>query len=320
MTPWTTYHALKKEYDAREEPYDSRQGPYTEFNRKIMTPFLESRRKTWAFLGGVVLALLVSILLIVVNLVPLKMLPFDNKNEFLVLVDMPRGTTLETTDKVTSDLERYLSTVNEVRDLESYVGVASPVDFNGLVRQYYFRKGSYVADIRVNLVGKEERAFQSHAIVLRIRPDIDKIAKANNANVKIVEVPPGPPVLSTILRKSMASEASYQTHDRASKEGQKTDGVHSGRVDVDDTVEAPQTRYHFVVDKTKAGLNGISEEDVVKSAKIFLGGESPTILHSNTEREPLEINLRLPRDLRSRPEDMGPLRVKASDRLIGAFQ
>jgi multidrug efflux pump subunit AcrB len=215
---------------------------------------------------------------------------------------------------VTSDLERYLSTVNEVRDLESYVGVASPVDFNGLVRQYYFRKGSHVADIRVNLVGKEERAFQSHAIVLRIRPDIEKIAQANNANIKLVEVPPGPPVLSTVVAEVYGPPgASYQNITEQAKKVRKLMESTLDVVDVDDTVEAPQTRYHFIVDKTKAGLNGIAEEDVVRSAKIFLGGESPTILHSNTEREPLEINLRLPRDLRSRPEDMGPLRVKASD-------
>jgi multidrug efflux pump subunit AcrB len=314
VTPWTTYHALKKEYDKEEKPYDFKTGGVYRLYKKIMTPFLESRRKTYMFLGGVVLALLGSIMLIVVNLVPLKMLPFDNKNEFLVLVDMPRGTTLETTDKVTANLERYLSTVNEVRDLESYVGVASPVDFNGLVRQYYYRKGSYLADIRVNLAGKEERAFQSHAIVLRIRPDIERIARENNANVKIVEVPPGPPVLSTIVAEVYGPPgASYQNIAEQAKKVRKQMESTLDVVDVDDTVEAPQTRYHFIVDKTKAGLNGISEEDIVRSAKIFLGGESPTILHSDTEREPLEINLRLPRDLRSRPEDMGPLRIKAGD-------
>jgi multidrug efflux pump subunit AcrB len=312
VTPWTTYHALKKEYDKEEKPYDFKTGGVYRLYKKIMTPFLESRRKTYMFLGGVVLALLGSIMLIVVNLVPLKMLPFDNKNEFLVLVDMPRGTTLETTDKVTANLERYLSTVNEVRDLESYVGVASPVDFNGLVRQYYYRKGSYLADIRVNLAGKEERAFQSHAIVLRIRPDIERIARENNANVKIVEVPPGPPVLSTIVAEVYGPPgASYENIAEQAKKVRKQMESTLDVVDVDDTVEAPQTRYHFIVDKTKAGLNGISEEDIVRSAKIFLGGESPTILHSDTEREPLEINLRLPRDLRSRPEDMGPLRIKA---------
>jgi multidrug efflux pump subunit AcrB len=314
VTPWTTYHALKKEYEEQAKPYDFRTGAIYRIYRRVITPFLESRRKTYMFLGGVVLALLGSLMLVALKLVPLKMLPFDNKNEFLVLVDMPRGTTLETTDKVASDLENYLSTVNEVRDLESYVGIASPVDFNGLVRQYYFRKGSYVADIRVNLLEKYKRAFQSHAIVLRIRPDIHKISERDGANVKIVETPPGPPVLSTIVAEVYGPpQASYRDIIEQAKKVRKLMESTLDVVDVDDTVEAPETRYHFVVDRTKAGLNGITEDDIVKSAKIFLGGESPTAMHSDSEREPLEINLRLPRELRSRPEDMGPLRIKAAD-------
>ena len=135
VTPWTTYHALKKEYDKEEKPYDFRSGGVYRTYRRIITPFLEDRRKSYYFLGGIVAALVLSMSLVVVKLVPVKMLPFDNKNEFLLLVDMPEGTTLESTDKVVTDLERYLATVNEVRDLESYVGLASPMDFNGMVRQ-----------------------------------------------------------------------------------------------------------------------------------------------------------------------------------------
>ncbi|HTY25929.1 MAG TPA: efflux RND transporter permease subunit [Desulfomonilaceae bacterium] len=314
VTPWITYHALKREYGEQEKPYDFKTGAVYRIYKRVITPFLESRRKTYMFLGGVFLALLGSLTLVAFKLVPLKMLPFDNKNEFLVLVDMPRGTTLETTDKVVSDLEHYLSTLNEVRDLESYVGIASPVDFNGLVRQYYFRKGSYVADIRVNLLEKYERAFQSHAMALRIRPDIRQLSERVGANVKIVEVPPGPPVLSTIVAEVYGPPgATYRNIIDEAKKVRKMMESTVDVVDVDDTVEAPQTRYHFVVDRTKAGLNGITQDDVVRSAEIFLGGESPTAMHSDAEREPLEINLRLPRDLRSRPEDMGPLRIKAAD-------
>lgn len=314
VTPWTTYHALKKEYKQEAKPYDFKTGAVYRIYKRVITPFLESRRKTYMFLGGVLLALLGSLMLVALKLVPLKMLPFDNKNEFLVLVDMPRGTTLETTDKVASDLERYLSTVNEVRDLETYVGIASPVDFNGLVRQYYFRKGSYVADIRVNLLEKYDRAFQSHAIVLRIRPAISKISEEDGANVRIVETPPGPPVLSTIVAEVYGPPgASYQDIIEEAKIVRKLMESTLDVVNVYDTIEASQTRYHFEVDRIKAALNGTTEDDIVKSARIFLGGESPTAMHSNTEREPLEINLRLPRELRSRPEDMGPLRIKAAD-------
>ncbi len=314
VTPWTTYHALKKEYDKEEKPYDFRSGGVYRTYRRIITPFLEDRRKSYYFLGGIVAALVLSMLLLVVKLVPVKMLPFDNKNEFLLLVDMPEGTTLEGTDKVVTDLERYLATVNEVRDLESYVGLASPMDFNGMVRQYYLRKGSNVADIRVNLLEKHERAFQSHALVLRIRPDIQKIGDKYGANVKIVEVPPGPPVFSTIVAEVYGPpEASYQELISESRKVRRVMEATPKVVDVDDSVEAPQVQYNFVVDRTKAGLHGITEEEIARSARMFLGGESPTIVHQDTERSPLEVNLRLPRSMRSRPEDMGSIRVKATD-------
>ena len=255
-----------------------------------------------------------SVLLVVFKFVPVKMLPFDNKNEFLLIVDMPEGTTLEQTDRVTKELERYLTTVNEVRDVESFVGVASPIDFNGMVRHYYLREGSNVADIRVNLLRKQEREFQSHALVLRIRPDIDEIARKYGANVKIVEVPPGPPVLSTLVAEVYGPPgASYEElAAQASKVRNLMEQTYQV-VDVDDSIEAPQIQYDFVVDRTKAGLAGISQEDIARSAKIFLGGDSPTILHQDSERSPLEVNLRLPRSLRSRPEDMAPLRIKAAD-------
>ncbi len=314
VTPWTTYHALKKEYDKEAKPYDFRSGGVYRTYRRIITPFLEDRRKSYYFLGGIVAALVLSMSLVVVKLVPVKMLPFDNKNEFLLLVDMPEGTTLEGTDKVVTDLERYLATVNEVRDLESYVGLASPMDFNGMVRQYYLRKGSNVADIRVNLLEKHERAFQSHALVLRIRPDIQKIGDKYGAKVKIVEVPPGPPVFSTIVAEVYGPpEASYQDLISESRKVRRVMEATPKVVDVDDSVEAPQMRYNFVVDRSKAGLHGITEEEIVRSARMFLGGESPTIIHQDTERSPLEVNLRLPRSMTSRPEDMGPIRVKATD-------
>jgi multidrug efflux pump subunit AcrB len=314
VTPWTTYHALRREYDKEQKPYDFRSGGVYRTYSRIITPFLENRRKSYLFLGGIVVALALSVSLVLVKLVPVKMLPFDNKNEFLLLVDMPEGTTLEGTDNVVTELERYVATVNEVRDLESYVGIASPMDFNGMVRQYYLRKGSNVADIRVNLLEKHERAFQSHALVLRIRPDIQKIGEKYGANVKIVEVPPGPPVFSTVVAEVYGPPgASYRDLISESHKVRRAMEATPKVVDVDDSVEAPQVQYNFIVDRTKAGLHGITEEDIARSARMFLGGESPTIVHQDTERSPLEVNLRLPRPMRSRPEDMGPIRVKAAD-------
>ncbi len=314
VTPWATYHALKKEYDKESEPYDFTKGPIYRTYSALISPFLGSRALSWLFLLAVLIALAASMLLIVYNFVPVKMLPFDNKNELLILVDTPEGTTLEETDRVAAETARYLSTVNEVRDVSTFTGIASPMDFNGLVRHYYVRRGSNVADLRVNLIHKSEREFQSHGLVLRIRPEIHRIARQHNAIIKIVEVPPGPPVYSAITAEVYGPpQASYEDliaqAEKVRAALEKTDKV----VDVDTSAEFDATKYVFAVDRTKAGLAGISEKEIARTAEIFLGGASPTILHSESEREPLEINLRLPKHLRSRPEDMGPLRVKAPD-------
>jgi len=314
VTPWATYHALKKEAGQTAPPYDFRTGPIYRTYRRILTPFLENRKKRRYFLGGTVLALVASAMLVVMNLVPVKMLPFDNRTDFLVLVDMPEGTTLEETDRVVTALDEYLAGVNEVREVVSYTGIPSPVDFNGLVRQYYFRKGSNVADVRVNLLDKHERQFQSHPLVLRIRPAIQQIADRFAANIKIVEVPPGPPVYSTIVAEVYGPPgATYEDLIAQACKVRKWMETTTDVVDVDDSSQAAQVKYNFVVDRAKAGLHGIVEDEVARSAHIFLGGDSPTIVHSDTERTPLEINLRLPRTLRSRVEDMGPIRVKAPD-------
>ncbi len=320
VTPWATYHALRGEYDKTHKPYDFKTSATYGAYRRIITPFLESRRKSGLFLGAVFAALIVSILLIFFKLVPVKMLPFDNKSELLILVDMPEGTTLERTDAVARDLERYLATVNEVENLQTFVGMHSPIDFNGLIRHYYLRTGSNIADIRVNLVDKHERSYQSHGFVLRIRPDILKIGKKHGANVKIVEVPPGPPVLSTLVAEVYGPpDASYQELiDQASSVRTVMESTHQV-VDVDDMVEANQKKYTFAVDRTKAALAGLSEEEIANAASVFLGGESPTILHIDTERSPLEVNLRLPRADRSRLQDMGILRMKSPDGTMVPF-
>ncbi len=314
VTPWATYHALKKEYYKQSEPHDFSKGAIYRIYCRVITPFLDSRSKSWMFLGGTVVALVFSVMFLVTGSVPVKMLPFDNKNEFLIQVDMPEGTTLETTDKVVADIERYLSRVNEVRDVESYVGIASPIDFNGMVRQYYLRQGAGLADIRVNLLEKHQREYQSHALVLRLRPDIDEIARRWNAVIKLIEVPPGPPVFSTLVAEVYGPPAgSYESLTLQAKEIRKVMESTPYVVDVDDSVTASQKQFNFVVDKVKAGMHGLSEEDIAQSARIYLGGDSPTIVHNDSERTPLEVNLRLPRSLRSRLEDMATLRMKGSD-------
>ncbi len=314
VTPWATYHALKKEYYAPSVPYDFFGGPIYRIYSKIIAPFLDSRLKSWLFLGGVALALFLSLILLVIGVVPVKMLPFDNRNEFLIQVDMPEGTTLETTDQVVEDLERYLSRVNEVRDIQSFVGLPSPIDFNGMVRQYYLRQGSSLADVRVNLLDKHEREYQSHPLVLRIRPEIEEIARKWSAVIKLIEVPPGPPVFSTLVAEVYGPvSASYDSLIEQAKTVRNIMETTPNVVDVDDSSIAPQRQFNFQVDRTKAGVHGITVEDVAHSAKIFLGGESPVIIHNDSERTPLEVNVRLPRSLRSRLEDMAPLKIRGSD-------
>ncbi len=314
VTPWTTYHALRKEYDTPSKPYELHDDLVYKTYKRIISPFLESPKKSYLFLGGVVVALLASFLLVIAKLVPVKMLPFDNKNEFLVLVDMPEGTTLETTNRVAQELVNYLASVNEVHDIESFVGIASPIDFNGMVRQYYFRQGSNRADIRVNLLEKHQRSYQSHGLVLRIRPDIQKIGEKYGANVKIVEVPPGPPVFSTLVAEVYGPiGASYEDVVREAKKVRRLMEHTKDVVDVDDSATAAQSQFNFIVDRTKASLHGITVEDVARSAQALLGGASVSILHKPEERTPLEINLRLPRSMRSHLEDMGTIGMRAPD-------
>jgi multidrug efflux pump subunit AcrB len=313
VTPWAAYHMLRTEYDKASEPFDLKQSAIYKGYRRIITPFLESRRRSYFFLGGLVLALLLCLGAVLLQLVPMKMLPFDNKNELLILVDLPAGTSLEETDRVSREIEQYLSTVAEVRDFESYVGQASPIDFNGLVRHYYLRQFPYQAEIRINLLDKEERLWKSHEIALRLRPEIEAIGRKNGANLKIVEVPPGPPVLSTLVAEVYAPVGQDYVHQIAEAKKvrglmEKTDKV----VDVDDTVEADQIKYQWVTDKTKAALHGISTQQIVQTVRLLVAGDSPTLAHQPTERTPLEITLRLPRASRTRPEDLHLIRLKAA--------
>ena len=242
----------------------------------------------------------VSIALTLTGHVPLKMLPFDNKNEFQVLIDPPEGTTLETTEAVARKVENLLMAMPEVTNTITTVGAASPMDFNGLVRHYYLREGANVADVRVNLLHRDDREMSSHAMVLRIRKDMAAIATETGVSIKLVEAPPGPPVLSTLVAEIYGQP--HQTYDELIEAARKVkDRMHQadGVVDIDDMVEADQRKYFFRVDREKAGLNGISSEDIVKTLKIALDGMPAGIVHLVTEQNELPIVLRLPRAARS---------------------
>jgi len=327
VTPWMTYHVLKGEYGKEEKNFVLEKSRIYLGYRRLVKPFLDSRRKAWLLVGAVVMLLLGSMALPALNLVPLKMLPFDNKNEFQLVIDLPEGSTLEATDRVVREVEDFLATVNEVTDFTAYVGTSSAMDFNGMVRHYYLRQGPHLADIRVNLSPKKQRSMQSHPITLRLRNDLTEIAQKHGAVLKIVEIPPGPPVISTVTAEVYAEPGiDYAEQIAAAQQIRDRMAAEDKVVDVDDTVEAPQRRLHFVPDRTKAALNGIDGRVIARTLATALGGEMVGTLHVDSERNPLPIVLRLPLDRRSSPDDLESLTIRGNDgqvvRLseLGSFQ
>ncbi len=314
ITPWTALHVLKGEYGkVEEEPFEIHKSGLYRLYSAVVGPFLRSRALSWASMGVIVLLLLLSASLALLGKVPLKMLPFDNKNELQLVIDMPEGATLEETDRVTREFGHYLRSVPEVTDFESYVGTASPMDFNGMVRHYYLRRKPNLADIRINLVHKKRRKQQSHEIALRLRNDLQEIAERNDARLKIVEVPPGPPVIATLVAEVYAEPSfSYAEIIDAAEVVRKRMAQEYRVVDVDDTVEADQTRFTFVLDKEKASLNGVTTAEVAETIRLALEGEASGTVHIPAERNPLLIVLRLPRAARSGIEQLGRLYVKGA--------
>ncbi len=319
ITPWMTYHVFKHEYEhATAEAFDLHQSTVYRVYRGIIQPFLKSKLLSYGLILFVIMLLIASALLPALGLVPLKMLPFDNKNELQLLIDMPEGTTLEQTDRVVRDFESFLRRVPEVTDFVSYVGHASPIDFNGMVRHYYFREGGHLADIRINLAPKEHRKQQSHTIGLRLRPDLAEIAKHHGANVKLVEVPPGPPVISTIVAEIYGTpDKSYDEMIEVGRLVRHKMETIRGLVDVDDYVEAPQPKLIFEVDRDKAALNGITSRQIAETLALALGGKNAGVVHVPSERHPLSIYLRLPQEERSSREELARVAVKGdSGRLV----
>ncbi|MGD2269753.1 MAG: efflux RND transporter permease subunit [Desulfobacterales bacterium] len=299
ITPWVSSKLLKVKGKA-ENSYDVKDTGIYRFYERIMRPLVESPIKSVTVIAAAGVLLGFSLLLAATGRVPLKMLPFDNKNEFQIVVDMPESTTLETTAAVTRELEDLLRTIPEVTDFTTTIGTASPMDFNGLVRHYYLRNGPHLADIRVNLLHRKKRQMGSHAIILRIRNNIDAIANRTNANIKLVEIPPGPPVLATAVAE-VRGEAyhSYEDLVDASRAIKSRMLKEAGMVDIDDSVETHQRKVFFRVDREKAGLNGISTENIVNSLYIALSGRESGAVHIPTEQNELSIILRLPRQQRS---------------------
>ncbi|HEX4899247.1 MAG TPA: efflux RND transporter permease subunit [Pyrinomonadaceae bacterium] len=305
VTPWASLRLLKR--DTGHGDSHDREGWTTRGYRRVMGALIHDRRWRYTFLFCVALLLVGALSLVALKLVRVKMLPFDNKSEFQVIVDMPEGTTLEGTAAVTREIGDYIRTVPEVTDYQMYVGTASPYNFNGLVRHYFLRRGANVADIQVNLVPKDERSAQSHDIAKRVRPAIQQIATKYLARVKVSETPPGPPVLQTLVAEVYGPNYPRQIEVARQIEAifDKTEGV----VDVDSYIEDPQVKYHFVVDKEKAALNGVSAQQIAATLRIAIEGINVGLTHQPQEKEDVPIVLRLPRAERSSVDDLKQIKV-----------
>jgi len=304
VTPWAAVRILKSGHGVA---HGEREDFLTRFYRRFMGRLLHTPFLRWGFLGGVVILLLGSVSLFYFEFVKVKMLPFDNKSEFQVIVDMPNGTTLEETARATDALARAALDQPEVVNLETYVGTASPFNFNGLVRHYYLRRGANVADIQVNLLSKSERKLQSHEIAKQMRQRLLPVAARYGARVKVAEVPPGPPVLETLVAEvyGPALEERVAISRRIRDLWKRTDGV----VDVDWYVEDDQPKYRLVVDKEKAALSGISEDDIAKTMGLASSGYEAGLLHSDSAREDVPLTLQLDRATRSDLQRIQDLKV-----------
>ncbi|MDS4022236.1 MAG: efflux RND transporter permease subunit [Candidatus Competibacter sp.] len=338
FTPWLTYKVLRGVVEKHAPPPENSNHPGADapplliqggaharnpdggedfahrLFRRVIGPFLRGRRGRplrWALGVGVLLLIGGSVSLVYFQLVVLKMLPFDNKSEFQVIVDMPEGTTLEQTARVLGELGRHLATVEEVTDYQVYAGTAAPINFNGLVRQYYLRAGANAGDIQVNLVDKKHRHRKSHDIALAVRGPLREIGKQYDANVKVVEVPPGPPVMAPLVAEIYGLD--YAGQIAAAKEVRGIFGATPDIVDVDDTVEDPAERLIAHVDRAKAALLGVSQQAVAADLKTALRGEDVSFLHSASARYPIPLRLELPTADRADAASVLALKTRGQD-------
>lgn len=325
ITPWLTFHVLKGHFPGVDgsattavpgpvglyDPEVVRQSPLYRFFKPLMAPLLATRLRAVLFLVVMALLMIAATGLAATRSVPLKMLPFDNKNELLLLLDLDEGTTRERTRAVVEEFERRLAGIPEVTDFTSYTGVAGPIDFNGLVRHYYLRQGPHQAEIRVNLVGKKHRALQSHALALQYRNELTELASRLSARLQLVELPPGPPVLAALVAE--VSGRPDQTYDEllagagiVAERLRREPGV----AEVDDVLEAPVEKLVFQTDKEKAALAGLSTAQIAETIRLGLEGQHDQTLRQEGERQPLRVTLRLPREVRSDVHGLNQLEVR----------
>jgi multidrug efflux pump subunit AcrB len=345
VTPWASIRILGwgKKYGERLRPADSARHPaglssesvetssdsaglsngpsvhssaheedfFTRLYRRMMGPLIHHGGWRWVFLTGITLLLLGSFATVGLGWVKVKMLPFDNKSEFQIILNMPEGASLEQTAAVAREMAASIRDEPEVTNWQIYAGIASPFNFSGLVRHYFMRRGANVADIQVNLVSKHERKAQSHDIAKRVRPRLAEIAARYQARVAVAEVPPGPPVLQTLVAEIYGpDEASrLKLADTVKSIFKQTPGV----VDVDWYHEADQQKDRFIIDKEKAALHGISAATIAQTLRIAVDGETVDLLHQPAEKEDVNIRLEIPRSAKTTTAELLALRVRSGD-------
>ena len=325
VTPWASIRILRwgKKYSSLTDGaafatgngkphshFEHEEDFFTRIYRRVMGPMIAYWKWRYVFLASIVGLLLGAMALMGIGWVKVKMLPFDNKSEFQIILNMPEGSALETTAQCAREIAQAVRVEPEVTDYQVYAGVASPFNFNGLVRHYFMRRGANIADVQINLVPKGERKAQSHDIARRVRPRVAEIAAKYGARVAVAEVPPGPPVLQTLV-----AEIYGPTEQSRLKLANKVIGIFKntpGVVDTDWYIEADQPEARFVVDKEKAALNGIDAESIADTLRMAVGGQAVDLLHVPREKEDVDILLQLPRASRTTTDELLALRVRST--------
>jgi multidrug efflux pump subunit AcrB len=311
FTPWLCRKLLGRHRSAHDEPESAwLHDLFERFLRPFLGEAAAKRRRHrlyWAVLGAIVLAVGLTF----VKLVVLKMLPFDNKSEFQVIVNLPEGTTLETTARVLDELSHAIEKVPEVSDYQAYAGTAAPINFNGLVRQYYLRESPELGDLQVNLVDKHHRSRKSHDIALAVRPALAAVGRKYRASVQVVEVPPGPPVLAPLVAEVYGPR--YEDQRRIAGDLRKVFDSTADIVDTDDSLEAPARRLILDVDRQKAALLGVSQDQIARTISAALGGADVSYVHAGRERYPIPVRLELSVADKADVSSMLSLDVRAAD-------
>jgi multidrug efflux pump subunit AcrB len=311
VSPWAALRLVGRHLEGAKILEPETENWRTRLYRRIMTPLIQSARIRALFFIGVVVLLLVSVALVPLGLVRVKMLPFDNKSELQVVINMPDGTPLEQTARVAQALGEELSRQPDVLNYQTYTGTSGPYNFNGLVRHYYMRRQPNQADIQVNLLPAKQRSVQSHAIAKRLRPLLDAIGNAYGARIQVSEVPPGPPVVQTLVAEVYGPDLAGQTDvaQRIKQIFQHTPGV----VDTDWYVEDPQPRLIMRVDEAKAAQHGIAVSDVARTLALAISGTQVGLIHDQAAREPVPAVVELDRADRSSEQGLENIRLPGAD-------